>query len=86
MNNLITAVKSAFENKNELLTANKCGCYYCLKIFDPKEIHNYTYEDRKTKESKTALCPYCNTDTVIPENDICTITTELLQEIKNYWL
>lgn len=41
-------------HRKRLLQDRKCGCFYCLKIFAPKEISNWI-ED----VGGTAICPYC---------------------------
>jgi len=42
-----------------LLAATECGCFYCLEIFQPAEIAEWTDNDL------TALCPRCGIDSVI---------------------
>lgn len=37
-NEIVIAHRYCMNNKNDLLKDKKCGCFYCLKIFDPKEI------------------------------------------------
>lgn len=64
---LIKKHKCAIENKQELEKADKCGCFYCNKIYTPKEIVNWT------DNQQTAVCPYCGVDSVIAnpnENDL----------------
>ena len=78
--NIYNALTLAIRNKNQLATANKAGCYACFKIFEPKEIKEYTDQE------ETALCPYCSTDAVIPENISNSITEEYLKDIKNFWI
>jgi len=68
----------AFHNKNEIDFCKECGCYNCFKIFDKKEIKKWT------DNSKTALCPFCETDTVLPDTAY-PLKEELLKEINNYW-
>lgn len=46
-------------NKEELNKSSKCGCFYCKKIYDPKEISEWT------DNGQTAICPYCSIDSVI---------------------
>ena len=72
-----------FDNKNELLKVSKCGCCYCLKIFDPKDITEW-FKDINGEE--TAFCPYCHIDSVIAESDEYNLTEELLKEMYDYWM
>jgi len=66
-------------HRKKLLKSSVCGCFYCLKIFPPKEIVEWC--DRST----TALCPYCGIDSVIGEDSGYPITVEFLQEMKRSW-
>lgn len=53
-----------FENKNLLDKVEKCGCFYCNTIFKTSEIVSWVND----KKDKTAQCPYCDIDSVIPES------------------
>lgn len=61
---------TAFKNRKNL--SNSCGCFKCLNIFNSNEIKEWT------DNNETAICPKCNTDSVIPE-------TNNLEEINKYW-
>lgn len=63
-----------------LLQDRKCGCFYCLKIFAPKEISSWI-ED----VGGTAICPYCGIDSVIGEHSGYPITREFLEQMRQYW-
>lgn len=52
----------SFKNKPGLMLSKNCGCFYCLKIYDTKQIINWTDEE------ETALCFYCGVDTVIGDS------------------
>lgn len=56
---LIKLYKCAIYNRKELEKANNCGCFYCKKLYNPKEIKEWC--DNK----QTAICPYCGIDSVI---------------------
>lgn len=60
------AHKHSFENFAEIKSSQECGCFYCLKIFKPKEIKNWI----RDKNGKTALCPYCGIDSVLPDKSV----------------
>ena len=62
---LDTAHKHSIYHKNELLQSDICGCFYCLRIFDPEEITDWT--DTHNLKEHTALCPFCGIDSVIGE-------------------
>lgn len=70
----------SFDNRNLLKKADKCGCFYCKKIYSPDRIKDWTDEGR------TAICPYCKVDAVIPEIDSIEVTEELLNTLhKKYF-
>jgi len=78
-NDILLAHKFCFKNKKDLLNDRKCGCFYCLEIFDPKEIKKWW--DNGT----TAVCPYCGIDSVIGESSKFPITKEFLEKMQKYW-
>jgi NAD-dependent SIR2 family protein deacetylase len=68
----------AFHNKSEIDFCQECGCYHCLKVFPKEEIKKWT------DNSKTALCPHCGVDAVLP-NTAYSLTEEVLKPIYEYW-
>ena len=74
------AHKFCYDNKKYLINDTKCGCFYCLKIFDPKLIKECSNE-----KSGTALCPYCGIDSVIAEKSGYKITDEFMNEMHKFW-
>ena len=75
----IEAHKHCTYHREALRNANRCGCFYCKSIYDPKEIK--VWIDGK----QTALCPRCGIDAVIPENEEYPLTTAFLQKMNEYW-
>ena len=69
--------KISINNKELIENSKYCACYYCLYKFEPKDIIFWT--DNK----KTALCPKCNVDSVIGDND--PIDSDFLQKASKYW-
>ena len=67
-------------NKEQLIESNICGCFYCCKIYSPKEIKEYLNEG-----DGTALCPYCGIDSVIAEKSGFKVTKEFLNKMRDYW-
>ena len=59
MADYIAAHLYASDNWDKLSSDRKCGCFYCLSIFDPREIVEWVPMEN------TALCPYCGVDSVI---------------------
>lgn len=80
-NDVIEAHHRSFNNMDELRTSQMCGCFYCLKIFQSDEIEEYIDD----KPHGTAVCPYCDIDSVIGESAGFPITEEFLTRMKRYW-
>lgn len=67
-------------NKSSLKKSTKCGCFFCLKIFEYDEIKEWI-----DSNENTALCPYCGIDSVIPESDFYQLDRDFLQQMYRYW-
>ncbi|MDO5417917.1 MAG: cytoplasmic protein [Lachnospiraceae bacterium] len=80
MEGYIAAHRYSANHKEQLKKDKKCGCFYCLAIFSPKEIVEWV-EDI----SGTAMCPYCGIDSVIGESSGFPITKEFLTQMNQYW-
>ena len=78
---IIAAHKYCTANRKQLAKDKVCGCFYCLKIYDPKEIEDWIQD----KDGDTALCPYCDIDSVIGESSGYPITLGFLKEMYNHW-
>lgn len=76
---LIYAHQLCNSNQEKLKNAQVCGCFYCLRIFDPKEI---IWED---EEDHTAMCPYCGIDSVLPESATLPINKAFLKKMHEFW-
>lgn len=59
--------------------ATLCGCFYCGSIITGREIEKWIYG------GKTAMCPHCGIDSLIPENCGYDLTEEFLTEMNRYW-
>lgn len=77
---IIQAHSFSVNNKQELIKDQKCGCFYCLEIFNSREIVQWLNE-----KNGTALCPYCMIDSVIGESSGYPISKEFLEEMREYW-
>ncbi len=77
---VIQAHKFCSNHKKALLNDKKCGCFFCLEIFDPKEITDWVDDTERT-----AICPYCDVDSVIGESSGYPITKEFQTKMKKYW-
>ena len=70
----ITLERASMHNRASLESDQKCGCYYCNRIFHPREIKEWT------DQGTTAICPYCGMDSVLRESSKFPITEEYLQK------
>lgn len=77
---VLEAHKYSSNNKAQLENDELCGCFYCLEIFDPKEIKDWVGDT-----DGTALCPYCGIDSVIGANAGFPINEEFLAKMREYW-
>lgn len=62
-----------------------CGCFYCLRIFSPREINEWIIDDNPCDEYGTAICPYCGIDSVIGESSGFPITKTFLEGMQQHW-
>lgn len=56
-----------------------CGCFFCIKVFNPKEIREWT------DDNQTAICPYCGVDSLIGESSGFPMTVPFLKKMKEDW-
>ena len=73
------AHKYSSNHRHELEKDNICGCFFCLKIYNPIEIEEWT------DGGKTAICPKCDIDSVIGESSGFPITKEFLIAMNKKW-
>jgi hypothetical protein len=67
------------KNKKVIEQSANVGCYCCCKIFDPKEIKQYTDGDQ------TCICPHCNADCLVGDKSGFILNEEILNSAKKYW-
>lgn len=80
---LVKAHMFSSYHRKQLEKDKKCGCFYCLTIFDPKEIVDWCKE--KNGEEVTAVCPYCGIDAIIGEHSGYKINKGFLTKMRNAW-
>ena len=66
-------------HKAEIESSTICGCFYCLSIFPPSAIIEWT------DDGQTAICPKCPVDSVIGSASGYPITQEFLQRMHDHW-
>ncbi len=80
MADYIDAHRYSSNHKEQLVKDRKCGCFYCLSIFNPAEIEEWI-ED----VSGTAVCPFCGIDSIISESSGYPLTEEFLGKMRSRW-
>ena len=69
----------SYNNKEKIMHSSKCYCFYCKKEMEAKEINKYIDND------STALCPYCEIDSIIPDSIDENIDSLIIDELNKYW-
>ena len=77
------------DHRDRVERSAQCGCFYCWATFAPAEIADRIDppEDEATGErGKTALCPRCGIDSVLPDNvPGAPLSAEMLEAMRRYW-
>lgn len=81
-NDHILAHKKSIYHKSEIMKSDLCGCFYCLEIFTPNEIKDWT---DISQPEHTALCPKCAIDSVIGSYSGFPITKDFLAKMQKHW-
>jgi hypothetical protein len=76
---LRAAIKFATSNEQALKESAYAGCYYCLRIYPSSEVTQFLEVER------TALCPKCGIDSVLPSNSPYELTVDTLKELNKFW-
>lgn len=72
-------------HREQVLSSDACGCFYCLKTFRPAEIEEWVDEAPGTDVGQTALCPRCGIDSVLGSASGFPLTSDFLGRMKFYW-
>ena len=70
--------KQGYGNEPRLRLAHKAACYGCTEIFPTSEIVGW-YDD---EPYRTAECPRCHLDSVVPESPEFILTPELMKQMQ----
>ena len=84
-NDLQRAHEFCSNNKSELERDQRCGCFYCKKIYRTSEITEWVVADTPIDRRGTAICPYCGVDSVIGESSGFSITEQFLSAMNKFW-
>ena len=91
MSDVLSAHKHSANHRSQILSSQKCGCFYCLTVFSPNEIEDWldwpegTPEDQELELGTTALCPKCGIDSVIGDGSGYLIDPAFLQSMRKRW-
>ncbi len=67
------------ENHSQIIAAKMCGCYHCGAIFNVRELDKpILYCD-----DESAICPYCDNDSLVSDFQGVDITPELFKTFKS---
>lgn len=69
------AHEGSIHNRRMIMKSDKCGCFYCMKIFSPEKIEEWVDDD------DTAICPFCDIDSVIGDASGLPISTDFLKNM-----
>lgn len=75
------AIKYATSNEKEIQKSKIAGCYFCLRVYPASEITDEDY----LVEERTAMCPHCQVNAVLPDTSGFELSTETLEKIHNYY-
>ncbi len=78
---VLEAHQHCTNQKEALQIPQKCGCFYCLRVFDSKSVTDWIITEKEEK----AVCPHCGIDSVIGESSGYSITPEFLRQMHDYW-
>jgi len=81
---LRVAHRKSIYHRAAIERSQKCGCFYCEKIFDAGQITDWT-DTEEPHAQQTALCPFCGIDSVIGDNSGFEITKRFLEEMHGAW-
>jgi len=71
-------------HREAVLASLDCGCYWCMSIFPPAAITEWTDQDSKGV-GQTAVCPRCGHCGVLGSADGYPITIKFLGDVRKPW-
>ena len=76
------AHNACFKNWRLLKKSKMCGCFCCLNTYPASEVVDWCVErDRR----RTAICPCCGVDSVIPDASGWPLDADFLKEMEYWW-
>ena len=71
----------SISNKQSVLSSDRCGCFFCQKIFESNMISETYIND---KNGETAICPFCGVDAILPDSKV-DLSEALLEDMYKVW-
>lgn len=65
-------------NEASLKLSSECACLACLRKFNPKLIQGWTDAHLYGQINRTAICPFCGIDSLMPRFSINYTDAQLL--------
>lgn len=78
------AHRASIHHRGAIERSRRCGCFYCLRVFEPGQISDWIDQGKPASE-QTALCPYCGIDSVMGDGSGLEITEGFLRDMKKHW-
>jgi hypothetical protein len=75
----IRAHKHCSQHRSEIERSERCGCFYCLQTFAPKEIQEWT------DSGATTMCPRRGIDSVTGSACGFSLSRDFLQRMHRRW-
>ena len=78
---------ASIRHEAEIKNSQKCGCFNCMAMFNPQHITERIDERPNAQgiSGRTALCPICGIDSVLPDSIGVPLTLTLLEEMNQVW-
>jgi hypothetical protein len=72
-------MRLTMHNRRDVNASTKVGCVYCLRVYGPEEITQWTDSEA------TAICPHCSVDAVLPGSVAPHVDEAYLGKAHAYW-
>jgi hypothetical protein len=76
---IVNAHDHSTRNRSDVVRSSLCGCFCCEHIFPAAEVVSWLPSEN------TALCPYCDIDSVIGSASGIELNREFLRRMNEFW-
>ena len=77
---ILSALKHAVNNEDEVKASDQCGCFHCLEIFDTADIEDWV----EGVSGISAVCPHCDVESVLGDAAGFPLTEEFLDALRQH--